>query len=63
MPLEVVQIVLPLTFLGLCGLAGEILVQARRDRASREHSQVPIFHSEGPHSSRNAGKRAADTRS
>ncbi len=28
---EVIQIVLPLTFLGICGFVGEILVQGHRD--------------------------------
>ena len=35
MSLELVQILLPLTFLGMCGLVGEILVQGRRDQLSR----------------------------
>ncbi len=39
MSLEVIQIVLPLTFLGVCGLVGEILVQARRDKGAIERLQ------------------------
>ena len=33
---EVIQIVLPLTFLGICGLVGEILVQGHRDKVAEE---------------------------
>ena len=36
MSLELVQVLLPLTFLGVCSLVGEILVQGRRDRLSRD---------------------------
>ena len=35
MSLELVQIILPLTFLGVCSLVGEILVQGRREQLSR----------------------------
>ena len=35
MSLELIQFVLPLTFLGVCGLVGEILVHDRRARADR----------------------------
>ena len=37
---EVIQIVVPLTFIGICGLAGEILVQGRRDKTAEERLQM-----------------------
>jgi hypothetical protein len=32
MPTELMQMVLTLTFFGICGLAGEIMVQRRKER-------------------------------
>ena len=55
---EIIQIVLPLTFLGICGLVGEILVQARRDKLAEERLQIPASRKEGPHSARKARKSA-----
>ncbi|MGO9115391.1 MAG: hypothetical protein ACLP9L_39775 [Thermoguttaceae bacterium] len=60
---EIIQIVLPLTFLGICGLVGEILVQGRRDRVAEERLQLPASRKEGPHSARKARKSIADARS
>jgi len=59
---EIIQIVLPLTFLGICGLVGEILVQGRRDKMAEERFQMPASRKEGPHSTRKARKSTADTR-
>ena len=39
---EIIQIVLPLTFLGICGLVGEILVQGRRDKAAENVCRCPL---------------------
>lgn len=39
MSLDLVQIIFPLTFLGVCSLVGEILVQGRREQLSR-HSKM-----------------------
>jgi hypothetical protein len=63
MSLEIIQIVLPLTFLGVCGLVGEILVQGRRDKAAEERLQVPGSQNQGPHSARKPSKISAGTRS
>jgi hypothetical protein len=49
---EFVQIVLVLTFLGICGLVGEILVQGRRDRAAEARLRTPSAPKNGPHSMR-----------
>ena len=59
---EIIQIVLPLTFLGLCGLVGEILVQGRRDKVAEERLQMPASRKEGPHAARKTGKRATEMR-
>jgi hypothetical protein len=60
---EIIQIVVPLTFLGICGLVGEILVQGRRDKVAEERLQMPVARKEGPHSVGKARKRTADTAS
>jgi hypothetical protein len=39
---EIIQIVLPLTFFGICGLVGEILIQGHRDRAAEERMQLLV---------------------
>jgi len=36
MSLEILPVVLTLTFYGVCGMVGGILVQDRRDRSSRD---------------------------
>jgi hypothetical protein len=59
---EIIQIVLPLTFLGICGLVGEILVQGRRDKTADERLQAPASRKEGPHSARKTHNSAAETR-
>jgi len=59
---ELIQIVLPLTFLGVCGLVGEILVQGRRDKVAEERLQLPVSQKKGPHSARKARKTMADAR-
>ena len=46
---EIIQIVLPLTFLGVCGLVGEILVQGHRDKVAEERCRMPASRKEGPH--------------
>jgi hypothetical protein len=56
---EIIQIVLPLTFLGICGLVGEILVQGRRDKVADERLQLPASRKEGPHSARKAHQGTA----
>jgi len=60
---EIIQIILPLTFLGICGLVGEILVQGHRDKAAEEHLRLPVLRKEGPHTPRKARKSIADRRS
>jgi hypothetical protein len=60
---EIIQIVLPLTFLGMCGLVGEILVQGRRDKVAAERRQMPASRKEGPHSVGKTRKRTADSAS
>jgi hypothetical protein len=57
---EILQIVVPLTFLGICGLVGEILVQGHRDKVAERRLQTPAPRKEGPHSARNARKSTAD---
>ena len=52
---EIIQIVLPLTFLGICGLVWEILVQGRRDKVAEERLQVSDARKEGPHPARKGG--------
>ena len=59
---EIIHIVLPLTFLGICGLVGEILVQGRRDKVAGKRLQMPALRKEGPHSARKARKSNTDTR-
>ena len=59
---EMIQIVLPLTFLGICGLVGEILVQGRREKVADERLQLPAWRKEGPHAARKARKTTADMR-
>jgi hypothetical protein len=44
MPLEAVPLVLTLTFFGVCGLIGGVLVQGRRDGAARGHERIPRPH-------------------
>ncbi len=56
---EIIQIVVPLTFLGICGLVGEILVQGRRDKAAERRLQLPAARKEGPHSPQKARQRTA----
>jgi len=63
MSLEIIQIVLPLTFLGICGLVGEILVQGRRDKVAEERLQLPASRKVGPYSARKVRKETADARS
>ena len=58
---EIIQVVLTLTFLGICGLVGEILVQGHRDKVTGERLQLPASPKAGPHSARKHRKRAADT--
>jgi hypothetical protein len=58
---EIIQIVLPLTFLGICGLVGEILVQGRRDKVAEERLQLPTSRRAGPRSLRKTGKDLART--
>jgi hypothetical protein len=58
---EIIEIVVPLTFLGICGLVGEILVQGRRDKVAEERLQLPVSRKEGPHSARKARRKTADT--
>ena len=57
---EIIQIVLPLTFIGICGLVGEILVQGRRDKATEERLQLPS-RKEGSHAARKVRRSTADT--
>ncbi len=56
---EIIQIVLPLTFLGVCGLVGEILIQCRRDKAADERLQAPPLWQKGPHSAKKVRENAA----
>jgi hypothetical protein len=49
---EILQVILPLTFLGVCGLVGEILVQGRRDKSAEERLQLSAGRKDGPHSRR-----------
>ena len=56
---EVIQIVLPLTFLGICALVGEILVQGHRDKAAEERLQMPAAPSKGFYFTRKKPKSAA----
>ena len=63
MPPEIIQIVVPLTFLGICGLVGEILVQGRRDKVAEQRLQMPASPKGRPHSARTARKSTADTAS
>jgi len=58
---EIIQIVLTLTFLGICGLVGEILVQGYRDKAVDERLKFPASRQAGPHAPRKSRQRAADT--
>jgi hypothetical protein len=58
---EIIQIVLPLTFLGICGLVGEILVQGRRDKTAEERLQLSVSRKDGPHSARKTGNRSSST--
>lgn len=60
---EIIQIVLPLTFLGICGLVGEILVQGRRDKVAEGRLQTPPTWNAGPHSAGKTRKNTADTMS
>jgi hypothetical protein len=60
---EIIQIVLPLTFLGVCCLVGEILVQCRRDRAAEGRLQLPASRKADPRPARKAGKNSAETAS
>jgi hypothetical protein len=60
---EIIQIVVPLTFLAICGLVGEILVQCRRDKTAVERLQLHASPKEGPRSARKARKTMAETRS
>jgi hypothetical protein len=46
---EIIEIVLLLTFLGICCLVGEILVQCRRDRAAQDRFELSASWNEGPH--------------
>ncbi len=46
---EMIEIVLLLTFLGICCLVGEILVQCRRDRAEQDRFELSASWNEGPH--------------
>ena len=41
MSLETLQTILPLIFIGICCLVGEILVQDHRDRAGNEQVWTP----------------------
>jgi hypothetical protein len=56
---EIIQIVLPLTFLGICGLVGEILVQGRRDKVAEQRLQLPASRKAGSRSARKARKTSA----
>ena len=58
---EIIQVVLLLTFLGICGLVGEILVQCRRDKVAGERLQFPVSRKKGPHSAGKARKTTVDS--
>jgi hypothetical protein len=60
---EVIQIVVPLTFIGICGLAGEILVQGRRDKTAEERLQMHASREAEPHCAKKARMGRADARS
>ena len=60
---EIIQFVLPLTFIGICGLVGEILVQGHRDKAAKERVELNASQKERPRSVRKARKSAAEMRS
>jgi hypothetical protein len=57
---EVIQIVLPLTFLGICGFVGEILVQGHRDKVAEERLHLPASRQGGPRSAGKARKKSAE---
>jgi hypothetical protein len=59
---EIIQDVLLLTFLGICGLVGEILVQGRRYKVAEARLHLPASRQGGPHSPRKTRKSAADSR-
>ncbi len=60
---EIIQIVLPLTFIGICGLVGEILVQGRRDKTAEERVAMNASRNDGPRSVRKGRKGTVETRS
>jgi len=59
---EIIQVIIPLTFLGICGLVGEILVQGHRDKAAEERLQLPVSRKVGPHTARKPRKSTANRR-
>lgn len=45
MPPEIIEYVLPLSFLGICGLIGEIIINGHRDRvAGLQKPTTPASH-------------------
>ncbi len=60
---EIIQIVLPLTFIGICGLVGEILVQGRRDKMAEERIAMNASRKERPRSAQKGRKSTVETRS
>jgi hypothetical protein len=60
---EIIQVVLALTFLGICGLVGEILVQCHRDKAAEARLQRPETRQRGPHAAKKTRKTAVDVAS
>jgi len=57
---EFIQVVLILTFLGICAMVGEILVQGHRDKVADERVDYPVSRKSVRRAARKARKGAAD---
>ena len=57
MPPEIIQIVVPLTFLGILGVAGEILVHCRRGKLAEQRVPLPVLRNVEPRPDGEAAKR------